>query len=66
MSRPTEFSTRPKFDFEVHLDERESSSMSRRDVILGTNFMKAFGINLKFDEKVIEYEGATRLDSHAR
>ena len=34
--------------------------MSRYDVVLGTtNFMKAFGINLKFDDKVMEYEGAT-------
>lgn len=55
----SEFATKPKFDFEVHLDERETSSMSRYDVILGTNFMKAFGINLKFDDKVIEHEGAT-------
>ena len=54
-----EFATKPKFEFEVHLDQRESSSMSRYDVILGTNFMKAFGINLRFDEKVIEHEGAT-------
>ena len=36
----SEFSTRPKLDFEVHLDERESSPMSRHDVVLGTNFMK--------------------------
>ena len=54
-----EFTTKPKFDFEVHLDQRDTSSMSRYDVILGTNFMKAFGINLKFDDRVIEHEGAT-------
>lgn len=54
-----EFSTKPKFEFDVHIDERQTSAMSRYDVILGTNFLKAFGINLLFNERVIEHEGAT-------
>jgi hypothetical protein len=54
-----EFATKPKFEFEVHLDQRDDTSMAKYDVILGTNFMRAFGINLKFDDRVIEHEGAT-------
>ena len=54
-----EFTTKPKFEFQIHIDDRPASGMQRYDIILGTNFLKAFGINLRFDEKVIEYEGAT-------
>ena len=54
-----EFTTKPKFEFQIHVDDRPSTGMQRYDIILGTNFLKAFGINLRFDERVIEYEGAT-------
>ena len=52
-----EFSTNPKFEFAFHVDSR--STNSTYDVILGTNFLEAFQIDLRFSTGDIVYKDAS-------
>ena len=48
-----EFSTKPRFEYSFHVDTQ--SRNSTYDAILGTNFMEAFQIDIRFSTGEITY-----------
>ena len=56
-----EFTTKPKFEYLIHLDTSDAStgSSSPYDMVIGREFLQELGVNIKFSSCEIEYEGAT-------
>ncbi len=54
-----EFTTKPKFEYQVHLDTSDISTDSPYDMVLGREFLQELGMNIKFSSCEIEFEGAT-------
>ena len=52
-----EFSTKPRFEYSFHVDTQ--SRTSTYDAILGTNFMEAFQIDIRFSTGDITYKDAS-------
>ena len=52
-----EFSTKPRFEYSFHVDTQ--SRNSTYNVILGTNFMEAFQIDIRFSTGDITYKDAS-------
>ena len=52
-----EFSTKPRFEYSFHVDTQ--SRNSTYDAILGTNFMEAFQIDIRFSTGEITYKDAS-------
>lgn len=54
-----EFTTKPKFEYLLHLDTSESNTGSPYDMVIGREFLQELGMNIKFSSCETEFEGAT-------
>ena len=54
-----EFTTKPKFEYLVHLDTSELNTGSPYDMVIGREFLQELGMNIKFSSCETEFEGAT-------
>ena len=54
-----EFTTKPKFEYLIHIDTSGFNTGSPYDMVIGREFLQELGMNIKFSSCETEFEGAT-------